>query len=101
MIKYKGTTMYPPALYDILDAVPGVNDYLVEVFENSLGTDEISIRVVTDSPSEAFAKELKDLFRAKVRVAPRIVFSPQHEVQALKNPTGSRKVVKFIDHRAR
>lgn len=101
MIKYKGTTMYPPALYDVLDAVPGVNDYLVEVFENSLGTDEISIRVVTDSPSEAFAKELKDLFRAKVRVAPRIVFSPQHEVQALKNPTGSRKVVKFIDHRAR
>lgn len=101
MIKYKGTTMYPPALYDILDAVPGVNDYLVEVFENSLGTDEISIRVVTDSSSEAFAKELKDLFRAKVRVAPRIVFSPQHEVLALKNPTGSRKVVKFIDHRVR
>ena len=42
MIKYKGTTLYPPALFaDILDNIPSVKNYIVEVYTNELGTDEI------------------------------------------------------------
>lgn len=40
MIKYKGTTLYPPALYDILDNIPGDQNYVIEVYTNELGTDE-------------------------------------------------------------
>ena len=39
MIKFKGTTLYPPALFDILDNIPEVKSYVVEVYTNSLGTD--------------------------------------------------------------
>lgn len=31
MIKYKGTTLYPPALFDILDNIPHIKNYIVEV----------------------------------------------------------------------
>ena len=45
MIKYKGTTLYPPALYDILDNIDFISNYIVEVFTNEIGTDDILIHV--------------------------------------------------------
>ena len=93
MIKYKGTTLYPPALYDILDNIPGVKNYVVEVYTNDLGTDDILIRVGSDRQTEAFAKQIKDLFRSKVRFA-----SPDY-VAKIQMPQMSRKAIKFIDLR--
>ena len=99
MIKFKGTTLYPPALYDILDNIPKIVNYIVEVYTNSLGTDEITIRVGSDDHSEAFVKEIKDMFRAKVRVAPNVTFESPEYIAKLQMPQTSRKVVKFIDLR--
>ena len=45
MIKYKGTTLYPSALYDILDNIDGIINYQVQVYTNSLGTDSILIKI--------------------------------------------------------
>ena len=56
MIKYKGTTLYPPALFDILDNIPLVKNYIIEVYTNELGTDEILIRIGSENRSENFAK---------------------------------------------
>lgn len=99
MIKYKGTTLYPPALYDILDNIPEVKGYVVEVFTNDLGTDEIQISVGTNEPSELFSKQIKDLFRSKIRVAPGIKFLLPEEIQKIQLPQMSRKPIKFIDLR--
>ncbi len=99
MIKFKGTTLYPPALYDILDNIPKIVNYIVEVYTNNLGTDEITIRVGSDDHSEAFVKEIKDMFRAKVRVAPNVTFESPEYIAKLQMPQTSRKVVKFIDLR--
>lgn len=99
MIKYKGTTLYPPALYDILDNIPGVINYVVEVYTNDLGTDEILIRVGANEHSEEFSKRIKDLFRSKVRVAPTIVFESAGYISKIQMPAMSRKAVKFIDLR--
>ena len=41
MIKLKGTTLYPPALFDLLNSMEEIKDYTVEVFSNDLGTDEV------------------------------------------------------------
>jgi len=99
MIKYKGTTLYPPALFDILDSIPKVANYVVEVYTNDLGTDEILIRVGSEDRSETFAKEIKDLFRSKVRVAPSISFESAEYIAKIQLPPMSRKTIKFIDLR--
>lgn len=100
MIKYKGTTLYPPALFDILDNIPHIKNYVVEVFTNDLGTDEILVRVGCDeNRSEAFIKEIKDLFRSKVRVAPNITFESPEYIAQIQTPPMNRKAVKFIDLR--
>jgi phenylacetate-CoA ligase len=99
MIKYKGTTLYPPALYDVIDSIPEVVNYVIEVFKNDLGTDEILLRIGTEQKSEALEKRIKDTFRAKIRVAPSIVFEPIGYIQTIQSPPTSRKITKFIDRR--
>ncbi len=99
MIKFKGTTIYPPVLFDILDNIPEVENYVVEVFTNALGTDQIQIRVGSKDHSESFVKRIKDIFRSKVRVAPDIRFESVELISRLQTPPMSRKVVKFFDLR--
>ena len=99
MIKYKGTTLYPPAIFDILEGIPGVENYVVEVFTNNIGTDDITVRVGTPSPSDDFAKRIKDVFRAKVRVAPTVRFDDVQLIERISHPENSRKAVKFFDLR--
>jgi phenylacetate-CoA ligase len=97
MIKYKGTTLYPLALYDIMDNIPGIFNYIVEVFTNEIGTDEILVHLGTEKQIDE--KEIKDHFRAKLRVSPLIRFDSIEKIHALQFPESSRKVVKFIDNR--
>ena len=99
MIKFKGTTIYPPILFNILDNIPEVENYIVEVFTNSLGTDQIQIRIGSNNHSEAFVKQIKDIFRSKVRVAPDIQFESVELISRIQTPPMSRKVVKFFDLR--
>ncbi|MBN1157777.1 MAG: AMP-binding protein [Bacteroidales bacterium] len=99
MIKFKGTTLYPTALYDILDNIEDISNYIVEVFTNQLGTDEIVIRVGSTVHSEAFEKMIKDHFRAKLRVAPSIIFESADYISKIQFPGMSRKPVKLIDRR--
>lgn len=99
MIKFKGTTIYPPILFDILDNIPDVQNYIVEVFTNSLGTDQIQIRIGSDNHSESFVKQIKDIFRSKVRVAPDVKFESAELISRLQMPPMSRKTMKFFDLR--
>jgi len=99
MIKYRGTTLYPPALYDVIDSVHDVAMYYIEVFTNDIGTDEILIHINTTGDSTAIEGLIKDKFRAKVRVAPRIIIEDLETLKKTVLPEMSRKPVKFIDRR--
>jgi phenylacetate-CoA ligase len=99
MIKYKGTTLYPPSLYDILENIEGVRNYIVELYTNTIGTDEILIRIGSENHSEDFEKIIKDHFRAKLRVAPSISFESVDYINKLQYPSMSRKPIKLIDRR--
>ncbi|HLW31301.1 MAG TPA: AMP-binding protein [Aequorivita sp.] len=99
MIKYKGTTLYPPAMYNILNGFSEIESYIIEIFHNELETDEILIKIASANISEELLQDIRDHFRAKLRVAPKIEFASIEEIQALKNPILSRKPVDFLDRR--
>jgi phenylacetate-CoA ligase len=99
MIKYKGTTLFPPALYDILDNIDFISNYIVEVNTNQIGTDEIMIHIGSEFRIEDKEKDIKDHFRAKLRVAPQIIFHATEEITRMQFPGTSRKSIKFIDNR--
>jgi phenylacetate-CoA ligase len=100
MIKFKGTTLYPPALFDVLDNTPYVDNYVVKIDYNDNGTDNITVLAGLRRPSaDDVIKDLKDRFRAKIRIAPEIVICPVEYIRKINFPDMSRKPVKFIDNR--
>lgn len=100
MIKLKGTTLYPPAIFDILDNTDYVENYVVYVDYNSAGTDEVTVKIgLKYKPNFDAVKELKDRFRARIRVACEIEIADVNEIQKINYPATSRKPVKFIDKR--
>ena len=99
MIKYKGTTLYPPALMDLLTEFAQVENYIIEISSNEILTDEILIKIGSCEPSEALKEEIANHFRAKMRVVPKIEFYPVDTIEQQLYPKGSRKPVKFIDRR--
>ena len=99
MIKYKGTTLYPPAMYNILNDFSAIESYVIEIFHNELGTDEILIKIASGNISEELLLDIKDHFRAKLRVAPKIEFASIEEIEVLRFPPLSRKPFDLIDRR--
>lgn len=100
MIKLKGTTIYPPAINDVLDNTPYVVNYVVIVQNSFAGTDEVVVKVgVASAQHFDVIKDLKDRFRSRIRVAPIVeVLSPE-DVNKINNPANNRKPIKFIDNR--
>lgn len=101
MIKLKGTTIYPPAINDVLDNTPFVGNYVVVVRTSEAGTDEVIVRIsLSDNINADDAiKILKDRFRSRLRVAPIVEVLPADVIQQINFPAKSRKPVKFIDER--
>ena len=99
MIKYKGTTLYPPAMNDVLNGFANIENHIIEISTNDLGTDEILIKLAVKEQSEEFLHEIKDHFRAKLRVTPKIECVALEVLNAsIFNPM-SRKPIHFFDHR--
>jgi phenylacetate-CoA ligase len=99
MVKYKGTTLYPPVIYNLLNDFDEIKNYVVEISTNEYNMDEILFKIGTKEPSERLEKKIKDHFRAKLRVAPQILFLPIDEINLLQFPKMSRKPIIFIDNR--
>ncbi len=99
MIKFKGTTLYPASIFDVLDNIDYVENYLVEVYSNEVGMDEVVVIVGSQVQGEDIIKELKDHFRARLRVAPEVKFADIDEIRKIQLPEMKRKPVKFIDKR--
>lgn len=100
MIKYKGTTLYPPALFDLLNEMEDVKEFVVEVFSNEIGTDEILLHLWPVSESEDTDRRIKSYLQARLRVIPQIRYCGQAEIMKMQLPEGSRKVLKFLDNRS-
>ena len=99
MIKYKGTTLYPPVLMDLLTNFEEIENYIIEISTNSILTDEILIRIGTRTPTEALKERISNHFRAKIRVVPKIEYCDIAVLERELYPLGSRKPMKFIDKR--
>lgn len=102
MIKYKGTTLYPPAMVDVLNNTSYVENYYITLKTSDAGTDDVIITIgLRGEPTFDVVKDLKDRFRAKIRVAPHIVVDEAEKVRQVNFPAMSRKPVTFFDQRSK
>ncbi|PVW17286.1 phenylacetate--CoA ligase family protein [Marixanthomonas spongiae] len=99
MIKYKGTTLYPPAMLNVLQHFEAVETFIIEISTNELGTDEIVLKIASGTPSEKLIQDIKDHFRAKLRVTPSILFEKLETIQNLRKGKTDRKPQVIVDKR--
>lgn len=110
LLKYKGTTLYPPAIYDVLDNAPYVKNYVVEVSLNESGNDDVLVKIGLYNEKNNYPflqnetdiiKDIKDRFRTKIRVAPEVEICHTDDLHKIILPDANRKPIKFIDKRSR
>jgi phenylacetate-CoA ligase len=99
MIKFKGTTLFAPALYDLLNGMDDIVDFVAEVHSNEIGTDELLLHLLPVYQSEETDHRIRAYLQAKLRVTPHIRYVTAEELQQLQFPVAGRKALKFIDRR--
>jgi phenylacetate-CoA ligase len=97
-IKYKGTTFYPSAVFDLLSKFPSINDTLLIIEKDNLENDNLKIHLSIDDLT--ILKKIKRNIKSTVRVLPEFIIhkslnSLRHKYEANKK----RKLVRVIDLR--
>lgn len=99
MIKYKGTTLYPPAMHDLMSYFEEIQLHQIEISTNEVGTDEIVIKIASPNTTDEFLDEIKDHFRAKLRVTPKIELVDFEVLEKMVMLPAIRKPLTFVDRR--
>ncbi|WP_295796943.1 AMP-binding protein [Mucilaginibacter sp.] len=100
MIKFKGTTLYPPALFELLNEREEIRDFVIEVSSNDIGMDQVSLYVVPAELTDECDHRIRAYLQARLRVSPHIKYVTAEEIQKIQFSEASRKAIKFIDKRA-
>lgn len=98
MIKYRGTTLYPQAVYSVLDEIPEVSDYHVTVSSDFDLSDAMKVCVSVKNNS-CSAERIIDKLQAHLRVRPDVEIKSEEEIKAQLFSGNSRKAIRFIDRR--
>ena len=98
MMKVRGTTLYPQAVYSALDETPEVSEYYMVVTGKEDLSDEITIHVAVRDGSIA-AETVADALQARLRVKPAVVVEPEEAVRQHVYSPKSRKPIRFTDNR--
>jgi phenylacetate-CoA ligase len=99
MIKFKGTSFYPPALYDVLHEIVEIADYVVELQSSEYGTDEVIVHLQVVKESAALHQKITDLMRSRLRVVPELLYESAATLHQMQFSEAGRKAQKLIDHR--
>jgi phenylacetate-CoA ligase len=96
MIKFKGTTVFPPAIFDVLDMVAEIELYQVEVSKNDFGNDEITIILSDRLYNDSFVERVNSLFKSRLRVTPHLRFISLNELNNKVFKQEKRKPEKLV-----
>ncbi|WP_010232064.1 phenylacetate--CoA ligase family protein [Gillisia marina] len=97
-IKYKGTSLYPQHIIDVMVEFNVISNFVVVVEKDETGMDLLTIKI-PNSISNLELEGLKQHFQIRLHVIPNIEMISDTEINNLKNPIGSRKPVLFVDLR--
>jgi phenylacetate-CoA ligase len=96
MIKYKGTTLFPQSIFNVLNMMPQIELYQVEVKRDEYQNDLITILLTEKLNTIDFNHELHSLFKSKLRVTPEIIFLNDTELSKRVMKEDKRKLEKII-----
>lgn len=100
MMKVRGTSLYPQAVFAALDEIQGLGDFYLEIIDSSELSDELILHI-SDREGTPTVGLIRDQLQSKLRVTPSIVVDPADKVRQHVHSPESRKPIRIIDRRAR
>lgn len=98
LLKIKGTSVYPPAIFSVLQEIPEIVNYYIEVSDHYALSDHV--RVVVGTHDEQLTPlVVAERIAARIRVKPEVSLADPREVRKKTIDDGKRKPVIFFDHR--
>lgn len=102
MLKIRGTTVYPAAVFDVLQEIPAVRNYYLEVYEDYDLSDRVRVVVGIDDVENApTTEQITQRLRGRIRVVVEVCAASPDEVRSRTMLPGKRKPVRIFDHRQR
>lgn len=99
MIKLKGTSLYPPAIYNILNSMPEISQYLITLTSNEYSLDDVIVEYCCDSNDNKLNEKLRSQFKSHLRVVPKLVPVTADWIKKKTADPLSRKAITLIDER--
>lgn len=98
MMKVRGTTLYPQAVYSALEEIDSISEYYITVTSESALSDNITIHAAVKDTS-CTAEIIQEKLQARLRVKPIIVITDEETIKQQVYTSKSRKPVRFLDRR--
>ncbi|MCF8257223.1 MAG: AMP-binding protein [Flavobacteriales bacterium] len=97
LLKFKGTSLYPNAIIDLLAQMREVSSFVVEVERDEMGLDEVILRLsLHDAGTE---DQVKEELRSKLRVSPCVILCDREQIDRMRFNENERKPRIFFDRR--
>lgn len=99
MVKYKGTTIYPQAIHQILQNEYNIIDYVVVINSDEIGNDTIKILIHVKENTPIYIEALQRKMKDILRVTPDINSIDAIEINKWLFPNENRKPIRWVDCR--
>lgn len=98
MMKIRGTTVYPQAIFSVLEEIGRVVEYCISVRQESPLSDAVTVHAaVTDQGCSA--AYIQEQLQARLRVRPDVIVEEEERLRSRVYSQRSRKPVRFFDYR--
>ena len=98
MMKLRGTTLYPQAIYSALEEIEIISEYYIVVTSESNLSDNITVYAAVKNSSNDI-EMIQRRLQARLRVKPAIVLTNEENVRQQVYTPKSRKPIRFVDKR--
>lgn len=95
MIKFKGTTIYPQAIFDIFDEIEEVQCYKINITRDDYGNDIINVMLDNKINSTSSINKIKEYCQSKIKVTPNLLFCSTNELHDMVFKKNARKPEKI------
>lgn len=97
-LKVRGTTVYPSAVFTVLQGFAAIDGYYLEVFDDFAMSNRLRV-TISSNDDGLTADRVAEQLSAKLRVRPEVVILSREELRKRTHQEGRRKPVLFFDHR--
>ena len=98
LLKVRGTSLYPQAVFSALDEMPEVSEYYLEVYAAGELSDRLVVHLAF-SAQPVSVEVLLSRLQARLRVKPEVLVEPVENIRKVVYSPESRKPVRFFDLR--